>query len=293
VEKIIGNHDKILELKSIIKNKKIAHAYLFSGRDGIGKYKIALEFAKSILCQNPTDSYCNLCDSCKTFSINSDLLIVNPEDGIIKVETIRMLNENIYLKPTVSFNKVVIINDADTMNSSAQNALLKTLEEPPSYITIILVASNKEKIINTIKSRCNIINFSDLKLEELKELYYSIQDEKIDDNLFLYSNGSISNLLKLKDSNIIQVVTKMEEAINTNDFLSTIKIFQDIKKIKDIKENFNDILNILISKLGSNLKENTARKVYQIEVLEKTRNRLNFNSNFSISLDLLAIELSK
>ena len=136
---IVGHKEIINSLNNIVRNGKISNAYLFCGTDGIGKFLIAKEFAKSILCLNNKDGmYCDNCDSCKTFSSTSDLVILESEDGIIKIDSIRSLCKDVMLKPTISDRKVLIINDADTMGDPAQNALLKSLEEPPKYATIIL-----------------------------------------------------------------------------------------------------------------------------------------------------------
>ena len=238
---IVGNSKIILELKSIIKSKNIGHAYLFSGMDGVGKFLIAKEFAKAILCLNSTDTYCSLCDACSCFEASPDFVLVEPEDGLIKVDSIRALSENIMLKPTISQNRVFIINDADCMNESAQNALLKILEEPPTYATIILITSNKEKILRTIKSRCTILNFNKLTDDELKSIF---PEEKISEEMLSFANGSAGKYLKLKDSDYINSLTILEQALSLNDLLAINKAFDSLKKDKKIKEDINDIFDL-------------------------------------------------
>lgn len=143
---IIGN-EKVKELlnKSIEQNN-ILHSYLFLGIEGIGKSLFAKQFAKMILCQNDIKP-CNKCKSCIEFENNNnpDFTMINNDEKVIKIDQIREMNKKITEKPITSNKKVYIINNSDTMTKEAQNSLLKTLEEPPEYAVIILIASNENK----------------------------------------------------------------------------------------------------------------------------------------------------
>ena len=288
MKNFIGNQKVVLELTKIIKNKTFGHAYLFSGIDGIGKFILAKEFAKAILCLNSDDTYCGECESCRLFETSPDFVVVEKEDGLIKVDAIRQLIENVMLKPTVSTRRVFIIRDAECMNAQAQNALLKVLEEPPAYATIILTTSNKERIIKTIKSRCTTFDFCKLKNDEIQEIF---KDEKISEDMLIYSNGSAGKYLKLKNSSYIDSVMILEQALSKNDLLSINRSINELKKVETIKDDINDVLDILIIKLGSNLLENTKIKTKQIEVIEEVRFNLSCNANFNISLDYLGLRL--
>ena len=139
-DKIIGN-DEIKEmLYKSVKDKKTSHSYLFVGIEGIGKKEIAKEFAKMLLCISD-NKYCNTCKSCIEFDTNNnpDFLYIEPDGNSVKIEQIRYIQRKIQEKPIISNKKVYIINDADKMTTEAQNCLLKTLEEPPEYSTIILI----------------------------------------------------------------------------------------------------------------------------------------------------------
>ena len=164
-EKIIGN-DKIKEiLKKSIETKRTSHSYMFIGIDGIGKQLFAKEFAKEILCLEETKSekhtYCNKCKSCIEFDTNNNpdykIIDIEQDEKSIKINQIREMQIKISEKPIISHNKVYIINNADTMTIEAQNCLLKTLEEPPEYVTIILIGSDENSFLTTIKSRCTKI----------------------------------------------------------------------------------------------------------------------------------------
>ena len=169
--KIIGHIEIREKLKNLIKNEKVSHAYLFYGKAGIGKSLVAIEFAKNMMCLNKNEGVsCGICEACKTYENNGDFHIIKPEKDIIKVDEIRKLINEAYLKPTKADKKVFIIDNADLMNESAQNALLKVLEEPPKYASIILISNNKEKLLGTIKSRVIEVNFKPLKEEEMLEI---------------------------------------------------------------------------------------------------------------------------
>jgi DNA polymerase-3 subunit delta' len=185
---IIGQERVIEMLTGSLCNDRIAHAYLFKGEDGIGKKLTATGFAKTLNCQNPVhgsqltaDSRekhsfiidcCDICSSCTKIDKAShpDVVSLAPEDGQIKVGVIRTLAESLSFKAFEGKWKIVIIDEADTLNQSAANAFLKTLEEPPGQSIIILISSKPELIPSTIRSRCQIINFSPLPSVELSEL---------------------------------------------------------------------------------------------------------------------------
>lgn len=178
--KIKGNIKNREQLEKVVENNNILHSYLFLGKEGIGKKKIAKEFAKKILCLTK-EKNCN-CKSCICFETQNhpDIQVINEESETIKISTIREMIQTVYEKPILSEKKIYIINDSDKMTKEAQNSLLKTLEEPPEYIIIILIASNSDMILNTIKSRCTKIVFEKLKNEEIKEI---LQEKNIDINI--------------------------------------------------------------------------------------------------------------
>ena len=165
---IIGNEEVKDYLIKSINKKNILHSYLFLGTNGIGKLIIAKEFAKKILCLNNIEETCT-CKSCTCFDGRNhpDFYCINEEGESIKIDTIRKITEKIYEKPILSSKKVYIINDFDKMTKEAQNCLLKTLEEPPEFVVIILISSNENIILNTIKSRCMTIKFHNINDKEL------------------------------------------------------------------------------------------------------------------------------
>lgn len=175
-DNVIGNDKNKIFLNKIVKSDNTVHSYMFEGIEGIGKSIFARDFAKMLLCMGDSKTDCRTCKSCIEFENNNnpDFIQIKPYGKVIKIEQIRQMQEKILEKPIVSDKKVYIIDDADLMTKEAQNCLLKTLEEPPKFVVIILVLSNESKILNTIKSRCMRIFFEKLKNEELNK--YAVEN---------------------------------------------------------------------------------------------------------------------
>lgn len=275
MKEIIGHKSQIDQLNQLIANQKLSHAYIFEGQEGIGKFLVAKKIASNILNVDDIDN-----DA-------SDINIIQPEDGLIKISKIRQLGEEIILKPTVSDKKVFIIRDGEAMNEAAQNALLKVLEEPPEYAVIIITTSNKEKLIRTIKSRCTSFKFLPLSTEEIKKFY---NNETIDDNIIKFARGSIGKVEILKEKQYIQDILDIYESLKNKKLLQLNKAFL---KIKEYKEDIQDILELITLKYFDEIDENYLKRVKQIDVVEKCRQNLKKNANFDIALDYMMLELWK
>ena len=169
-ENIYGNEKIKKELENSIKINKYSHSYMFLGTAGIGKKMIAREFAKMILCTGEK-KYCGKCKSCIEFDSqnNPDFYEIVPDGNSLKIEQIREMQRKVLEKPIISSRKVYIIDDADIATKEAQNCLLKTLEEPPEFVNIILIGSNESNFLSTIKSRCTILKFEDIKKEDIEK----------------------------------------------------------------------------------------------------------------------------
>ena len=142
-QNILGNNNIKEELIKTVKSNKYSHSYLFIGTAGIGKRLIAREFAKMILC-GAEEKYCGKCKSCIEFDSrnNPDFKEIEPDGNSIKIDQIREMQAKVIESPIISSRKVYIINDADLMTIEAQNCLLKTLEEPPDFVNIILITND-------------------------------------------------------------------------------------------------------------------------------------------------------
>ncbi len=286
---IIGNREAKEYLKSSINNNNILHSYLFLGTDGIGKKMIAKEFAKNILCQNTKEEICT-CKSCTYFLSDNhpDYFLINEEGNTIRIDEIRKLTEKVIEKPIISDRKVYIINDAEKMTKEAQNCLLKTLEEPPEYVTIILISSNENVILNTIKSRCMMLKFKNISDENLRKFAVEILSyENLTENLLKSFGGSISRTIKLKENSTKYV--SLENFVKDLSKRDIIDIMVNAKIIYD-KENIGDILDYLTVCLFDIAKENK-KYLNCIKFVSECSSRLKSNANFDMTIDSLVLKM--
>lgn len=167
---VVGQKALTATLKNAIATDRLAHAYLFCGSRGVGKTSCARIFAKTINCSNPTadGDPCNECDSCRAFNENRSLNIIELDAASNNgVEDIRALVEQVQVPPTSGRFRVFIIDEVHMLSTAAFNAFLKTLEEPPSYVIFILATTEKQKIIPTILSRCQIYDFNRITVTDM------------------------------------------------------------------------------------------------------------------------------
>lgn len=180
---IIGQEKAVRMLLGILIRQKVASSYLFCGETGIGKKTAAVDFAKALNCLNPqpagpritSDSPVDACEECASCSkikagVHPDFLLISPEERLIRIEEVRIIDDALSYKPFEGRKKTVIVDDAETMNISAANAFLKTLEEPPQDSVIILVSSRPDLLPETIRSRCSRINFFPLSKASCREV---------------------------------------------------------------------------------------------------------------------------
>ena len=283
-EGILGNDKIKKELTNSVKLQKCSHSYLFLGTSGIGKKIIAREFAKMILC-GADEKYCGKCKSCIEFDSNNnpDYTEIAPDGNNVKIEQIREIQRKIAEQPIISDNKVYIIDDADTMTKEAQNCLLKTLEEPPEFATIILIGANEANFLSTIKSRCTIIKFNNIPNNEIKQyLLNKYELENISNSVIEAAQGSIGKAEILKDkeelfSNINQVVNNIEKM----DLIDTLKNSNLIYKSQDDKQEILEYINIILFEKA----KTNPKYLNCINIVEETKKRLKANSNYNMSID--------
>ncbi len=169
---IKGQSQAIKILQKEIATSSISGAYLFSGPAGVGKALTALTFAKALNCKNEKMDSCDECSSCRKIEHHNhpDVRIVAPENGSIKIEQIRDLKREISYKLYEGRKKVWIIEEADKFGLAAANSILKILEEPPPQTVLILISQTKEGLLPTILSRCEVIRFFPLPLQEIEKI---------------------------------------------------------------------------------------------------------------------------
>lgn len=285
-ENIIGNEKNKELLNQIIRTNNIAHSYMFIGKESIGKMLFAKEFAKAILCINDSKP-CGECKSCIEFesSNNPDFEIIEPDGNNIKIEQIRELIKKVYEKPIVSNKKVYIINDSNLMTKEAQNSLLKTLEEPPEYVTIILIASNENLFLPTIKSRCTKIMFRKLTDSELKtilERKYNKLD--IQELMLKIADGSVNKAVSLDGKEeLYNKVNRIYSSLENVNIIELINSKEDIFKDKEEAIEMLEYINLIFfQKISSNLKY-----IECMKIVEDTKDRLKKNNNYDMTIDNL------
>lgn len=216
---IKGQDRAILFLKDAISNNRVAHAYIFVGPGGVGKKLTALNFAKALDCASPFNGEsCDQCVSCKKIdSLNHpdlSLVKVEKERSEIRIERIRYLIRDIYLKPYEGKRKVYIIDDAHLLNEESSNAILKTLEEPPSASVLVLITDKLSRLFSTIVSRSQVVRFSPFGTNELKDMLVArcgMNSAKAQ-ILSIIASGSLGEALRYNDT---QVFDKREAILNS------------------------------------------------------------------------------
>ena len=286
---IIGNTEVKEYLNKSINQKNILHSYLFLGTDGIGKLLVAKAFAKKILCLENADEDCS-CKSCTCFNggNNPDFYCINEEGTTIKIDEIRSLIEKVIEKPIVSNRKVYIINDCDKMTPEAQNCLLKTLEEPPEFVVMILISSNENVILNTIKSRCMSIKFKNISDDLLLDYAQNVLGyENVSKNLLKSFYGSIGKAAKLKDFS--EKYSQIDNLINNLCKKDIIEIMLDGRIIYD-KDSIFDILDYMTVCVFAN-KDVNEKYVDCIKYINECASRLRSNCNFDMTIDNLLLKM--
>ena len=198
---ILGNSRVKKILRKALQKNKVPNSMLFCGPRGIGKRDMALVLAKAMNCERKEDDACEVCPSCKAINAGNfpDVIEISPEKEVIQIDQMRMLRKIAYLKPMMGKRRVFVVVDADKMKEEAANSLLKILEEPPLFSYIVLVAHNPFLIMSTIKSRCQVLNFSPISKEDIgKILVDKGYEEKKARIISLLVHGNLKQALSLE-----------------------------------------------------------------------------------------------
>lgn len=188
-------HDDIMkDLIYNVRKGENGHAYLFVGPDGVGKHMAAKLFAAALCCTEKSRQPCNECHACigTKCGTNPDIIYIKPTDKkSVTVEQAREIVTDAYIKPFESAKKVYIIDDASTVNESAQNCLLKILEEPPEFVVFIILAASETQLLQTVLSRCTSVHFPVVGNERMKKYINEKYPDSADksDLLISLSNG--------------------------------------------------------------------------------------------------------
>lgn len=322
---IYGQQQIVEHFRKAIETKKISHAYIIHGERSSGKEFIAKVFAQALLCEKGGKEPCGECHSChQAVSGNHPDItrVLHDKPATIGVEDIRTgINNDILIKPYSSEYKVYIINEAEKMTVQAQNALLKTLEEPPAYAVIILLTSNLEMMLPTILSRCVVLNMKPVpddmvKRYLMKEL--QIPDYKADvctafargnlgkakalaaseefDNI---KTEAVSLLKYIRDMDITDIVSAIkkisEYKIDINDYLDILSVwYRDVLLFKAT----NDANHLIFKEEIQYIRKVADQSAYEgieiiLDALEKAKARLRANVNFDLTMELLLLTIKE
>ncbi len=341
---VVGLTQLTDNLQNAIKHNKISHAYLIQGEKLSGKRIIADIFARALQCEAgkassehqetlfemPSEATgprpCNQCRSCKQ-AINGNhpdiIYVTHEKPNVISVDNIRQqVNGDIDIKPYSGDYKIYIIDEAEKMNVQAQNALLKTLEEPPSYAVILLLATRAEAMLQTILSRCVVLNTKPVPDDLIK--HYLMQKVEIPDYrasiCASFARGNVGRAIELASNEVFDhMKSSVLGLLKHITELETNQIAAEVKKITEEKFDTNDYLDlcfiwyrdVLLYKacggFGSScpviFKEEltaleSAAKYYHYEAIERiihaidrARSRIAANVNFDLTMELMFLDM--
>lgn len=324
---VIGQEQIVEHFQKAIETKKISHAYILNGERSSGKEFIANVFAQTLLCEKKGVEPCGECHSCKqaVSGNHPDIIrVAHEKPATIGVEDIRNgINRDIVIKPynDSSEYKVYIINEAEKMTIQAQNALLKTLEEPPAYAVIILLTSNLEVMLQTILSRCVVLNMKPVPDEMVKSYLMTkihIPDYKADvctafargnlgkakalavseefDNIKTEAVNLLKYIREMDITDIVSAIKKISEyKIDINDYLDIISVwYRDLLLFKAT----NDANHLIFKEEIQYIRKVADQSAYEgieiiLDALEKAKARLRANVNFDLTMELLLLTIKE
>lgn len=322
---VVGHKDILKYISSAVENNRVSHAYILNGERGSGKKMLANLFAMTLLCETGDNEPCGKCHSCKQAESGNhpDIIRVTHEKpNSISVDDIRtQVNNTVDIKPYQGPYKVYIIPQADMMTPQAQNAILKTIEEPPSYAVFLLLTENAETLLPTINSRCVMLKLRNIKDTLIKKYLMEnleIPDYKAD-MCTAFAQGNMGRAIMLANSDHFNEIR--EEAVQLLKHISEMELNEIVAAVKNIsvyKLEITDYLDIImiwyrdvllykatkeIDKVVfkdqlQSIKEQARKSSYEgieliLESLEKAKARLKANVNFDLVMELLFLTVKE
>jgi DNA polymerase-3 subunit delta' len=322
---IIG-HDRVKEhLQRAMESNHVSHAYILTGEEGMGRKSLANAFAMTLLCEKGKSDPCMDCHACKQIMSGNhpDLIYVTHEKpGSIGVDDIRrQINDTIMIRPYSSYYKIYIVDESEKMTAQAQNALLKTIEEPPSYAVIMLLTTNQEAFLPTILSRCIQLKLKPLTDSVVKSyLVGTLGIGEIKAEIYAaFARGNLGKAIHLASSEDFQLMYK--ELIHMLEHLKDmdiVELLSYIKKLKDEKLDIQDCLDfmqiwyrdVLMYKVTKDMNLLIFREEYQtmkrmseasaydgiekiLKAIDKARIRLDANVNMELAMELMLMVMKE
>lgn len=322
---IIG-HEQIKEhFQKVIESHKVSHAYILNGEAGMGRKSLANAFALTLLCEKGRSEPCMECHACKQVLSGNhpDLIYVTHEKpNSIGVDDIReQINDTIMVRPYSSYYKIYIVDEAEKMTQQAQNALLKTIEEPPSYAIIILLTTNQEAFLPTILSRCVQLKLKPLKDFVVKSyLTESMQVPEADAEVYAaFARGNLGKAISIASSEDFKLLH--QEVLHLLKHVKDMDISELLDYIRKLKEDNLDIyecldfmqlwyrdvllykvtkdMNLLIFKdeykMINELSKNSGYDGLEriLESIDKAKARLDANVNMELAMELMLLVMKE
>ncbi|WP_409228694.1 DNA polymerase III subunit delta' [Gudongella sp. SC589] len=248
---IVGHELVVQSLKRAVKNNNISHFYLFEGEEGLGKRTLGRTFAKTLLCEEKGEEPCNSCSSCIKFDHlnHPDYHEIEPEKGIIRKGQVEEIIRGMSMSPFGGDRKVFLMDQAHLMNKEAQNAMLKSLEEPPIYVHMILVTSSSKNLLPTIVSRGQQIRFGQIPISLVAEYLVQREGMATDEARFIaeFSKGSLGRAVQLCSSeDFFQIRDWIIELMDLLIRGESWKIFSAVERFTEEKERVQELLDIML-----------------------------------------------
>lgn len=322
---VLGHEQTIIHMKHAVEMDKVSHAYIISGEKGAGKKLLADLFARTLQCEKKGTEPCMECQSCKqAVNLNQpDIIHVTHEKpNTISVEDIRtQINGDIMIRPYSSPYKIYLVDEAEKLSVQAQNALLKTIEDPPVYAVIMLLTTNAGMLLQTIRSRCVMLDLKPVSSPVIKK--YLMEQLEIPeyhaDICTAFAQGNVGKAKRLALSDSFSEM--LEHALHLVKYIHEMEVsdlIADMKRINTYKIEINDYLDLLMvwyrdvllfkatrdanslifsSELIS-IREKAQKSSYEgleciIKSIEKAKIRLNANVNFDMALELLLLNMKE
>lgn len=322
-EQVVGHKDIINHLQNAIVMDKVSHSYIFSGEPGAGKKLLASLFAMTLQCEEKGKNPCISCDSCKKAMTDHhpDIIhVYHEKPNVISVDDVRsQIVNDVDIKPYKGPYKIYLVHEAEKMNVQAQNALLKTIEEPPAYAVIILLTSNADIMLPTIKSRCVTLHFKALSDDLVKA--YLMERLRIPDYQAeidaSFAQGNIGRAKEIATSEEFAAMTeraifmlKRGGNMELNELVEMLKdLASEKKKVFEYLDLFKmwfcdvlmfkatmDIDSLIFKNEYNFIKEQARKCSYEglddiIEAIDKAKMRINANVNFDLTMELLFLTI--
>ncbi|MEY8411417.1 DNA polymerase III subunit delta' [Lachnospiraceae bacterium 62-26] len=322
---VVGHNDIINYIRNAVSMDQVTHAYILNGERGAGKKLVAKLFATTLLCEEGGPDPCNRCHSCRQAEGGNhpDIIWVTHEKpNSISVDDIReQVNNTIMIKPYQGPYKVYVIDHADIMTPQAQNALLKTIEEPPQYAVIMLLTENAEMLLPTIASRCVMLKLRYIRDVLIKK--YLMETLKVPDYkadmCTAFAQGNMGRAIMLANSEHYNEIR--EEAVQTLKYIHEMElneVIQAVNRISSYKLEISDYLDIMVvwfrdvllykatrdvdvvvfkEELDS-IREQARKSSYEgiqliITSFDRAKERLKANVNFELVIELLFLTIQE